>query len=77
LRAAHGSWDLEVRHLEVWLYRAARCAWIAQGSSLAELSSKWIFERDPVFEAEVRRIAEVFGLGRLELYFDRTERDLT
>lgn len=43
------------------------------------LSSGLVFEvfffGDPVSEAEVRRIAEIFGLNRLALYFDRTERD--
>ena len=35
------------------------------------------FFDDPVSEAEVRRISELFGIRRLELYFDRTERDLS
>jgi hypothetical protein len=38
-RAAHGSWDLEVRHLKVWLYRDARCAWIAQGLDIGYAAS--------------------------------------
>jgi hypothetical protein len=35
------------------------------------------FFDDPVSEAEVRRIADVFRVRRLELYFERTERDLS
>lgn len=33
------------------------------------------FFGDPVSEAEVRRVAELFELSLLQLYFDRTERD--
>ena len=33
------------------------------------------FFEDPVSEAEVNRIAELFGLDRLALYFDHVERD--
>ena len=34
------------------------------------------FFENPVSEAEVRRVAEVFGIDRKQLYFDRVERDL-
>jgi hypothetical protein len=34
------------------------------------------FFENPVSEAEVRRVAELFGLDRKQLYFDVVERDL-
>lgn len=34
------------------------------------------FFENPVSEAEVRRVADLFGLDRKQLYFDVVERDL-
>ena len=35
------------------------------------------FFENPVSEAEVRRVAEIFGLNRTQLYFDVVEGDLS
>lgn len=39
------------------------------------LTFEFVFLEDPVPEAEVLRIAEIFELDKKLLYFDRSERD--
>lgn len=62
---------LEARGVAVWPFEEAGYV-LARGPVI----EAYFFE-NPVSEAEIRRVADLFGLDRKQLYFDVVESDLS